>query len=76
MFAEDEDEKVHNLKQTEMICEIYNIEQLKDLNARLADNATAKSVFMQVLTLSPSYFQKKEKWLGCLYKYRVRDIGA
>ena len=48
MFAEDEDEKVHNLKATEMICEIYNIEQIRDLNARLNDNSTAKQIFLQV----------------------------
>jgi len=61
MFAEDEDEKVHNLKATEMICEIYNIEQIRDLNARLNDNSTAKQIFLQELEKLNAQMVKERK---------------
>jgi len=47
MFAESESDRVLHMTETEKICEIYSLDQLKDLNSRLSENATARTVFLQ-----------------------------
>jgi len=48
MFVEDEDERVTHLSEVEKMCELYSIEQLRDLVDRLAaDKDKARNVFIR-----------------------------